>query len=75
MERRKGAKGSEGEHFPPFLPTWRHRKRVGETWGRRIVPMIGLVGGSVFIAVGARTIDAVVGGPLWLGITPGKGPT
>jgi len=49
-------------------------KRVGETWGRRIVPMTGLVGGSVFIAVGARTTDAVVGGLLWLGITPGEEP-
>ena len=35
-------------------------RRLGETWGRRIVPMTGLIGGSVFLAVGARTTDAVV---------------
>ena len=35
-------------------------RRIGAVWGRRLVPMTGLVGGSVFIAVGARTTDAVV---------------
>ena len=35
-------------------------KRLGPAWGRRVVPMAGLVGGSVFIAVGARTANAIV---------------
>ena len=35
-------------------------RRLGETWGRRIVPMAGLIGGSLFISVGARTADGVV---------------
>lgn len=30
-------------------------RRIGPVWGRRAVPMAGLIGGSVFIAVGART--------------------
>ncbi len=30
-------------------------RRIGPGWGRRLVPMAGLVGGSVFIALGART--------------------
>ncbi len=35
-------------------------RRIGPAWGRRLVPMAGLVGGSVFIAVGARTEDPYV---------------
>ena len=35
-------------------------KRLGEAWGRRVVPMTGLIGGSVFIAVGAHTGNALV---------------
>ena len=35
-------------------------RRIGPTWGRRLVPMAGLIGGSVFIAVGARTADPYV---------------
>ena len=35
-------------------------RRIGPTWGRRLVPMAGLVGGSLFIAVGARTEDPYV---------------
>ncbi|MFI5182211.1 MAG: MFS transporter [Thermoanaerobaculia bacterium] len=35
-------------------------RRIGALWGRRLVPMAGLIGGSVFIAVGARTTDAYV---------------
>jgi ACS family glucarate transporter-like MFS transporter len=35
-------------------------KRLGPAWGRRVVPMAGLIGGSVFIAVGARTANAIV---------------
>jgi ACS family glucarate transporter-like MFS transporter len=35
-------------------------RRLGPAWGRRVVPMVGLIGGSVFIAVGARTNDAIV---------------
>ena len=35
-------------------------KRLGEARGRRVVPMAGLVGGSVFIAVGAHTGNAYV---------------
>jgi ACS family glucarate transporter-like MFS transporter len=34
--------------------------RIGPVWGRRVVPMTGLIGGSIFIAVGARTSDPVV---------------
>ncbi len=30
-------------------------RRIGPVWGRRAVPMAGLIGGSVFIAIGART--------------------
>ncbi len=32
-------------------------KRLGSRWGRRIVPMTGLVGGAVFLSAGARTPD------------------
>ena len=35
-------------------------RRLGEARGRRVVPMAGLIGGSVFIAVGARTANAYV---------------
>ncbi len=35
-------------------------KRLGEARGRRVVPMTGLIGGSVFIAVGAHTGNALV---------------
>jgi ACS family glucarate transporter-like MFS transporter len=64
-------------------------KRLGRKWGRRIVPMTGLVGGSVFIAVGARTNDAIVAavclalatalvlsveGPFWATMTELAGP-
>jgi MFS transporter, ACS family, glucarate transporter len=34
--------------------------RMGLTWGRRVVPMTGLVGASVFLAAGARTGNAYV---------------
>ncbi len=30
-------------------------RRIGPLWGRRLVPMAGLLGGSFFIAVGAHT--------------------
>lgn len=64
-------------------------KRIGPAWGRRVVPMVGLVGGSVFIAVGARTTNAVVAavclalatalvlsveGPFWATMTELAGP-
>ena len=64
-------------------------KRLGPAWGRRVVPMAGLVGGSVFIAVGARTTNAVVAavclalatalvlsveGPFWATMTELAGP-
>lgn len=64
-------------------------KRIGPAWGRRAVPMAGLVGGSVFIAVGARTTNAVVAavclalatalvlsveGPFWATMTDLAGP-
>lgn len=64
-------------------------KRIGPAWGRRVVPMAGLVGGSVFIAVGARTTNAVVAavclalatalvlsveGPFWATMTELAGP-
>ncbi len=32
-------------------------KRLGPAWGRRIVPMAGLLGGAVFLSAGARTPD------------------
>ncbi|HQR67521.1 MAG TPA: MFS transporter, partial [Thermoanaerobaculia bacterium] len=35
-------------------------RRLGPVRGRRLVPMAGLVGGSLFIAVGARTAAPVV---------------
>jgi ACS family glucarate transporter-like MFS transporter len=35
-------------------------KRLGPRWGRRVVPMAGLIGGSAFLSVGARTDHAVV---------------
>ena len=35
-------------------------RRIGPAWGRRAVPMAGLIGGSVFISVGARTGDPYV---------------
>jgi ACS family glucarate transporter-like MFS transporter len=35
-------------------------KRLGPTWGRRIVPMAGLLGGAGFLSAGARTPDARV---------------
>ena len=34
--------------------------RLGPAWGRRIVPMAGLVGGAAFLSYGARTPDARV---------------
>ena len=34
--------------------------RLGREWGRRIVPMAGLVGGAGFLSAGARTPDARV---------------
>ena len=34
--------------------------RFGPAWGRRIVPMAGLVGGAAFLSAGARTPDAHV---------------
>lgn len=64
-------------------------KRLGEAWGRRVVPMVGLIGGSVFIAVGARTTNAIVAavclalatalvlsveGPFWATMTELAGP-
>lgn len=33
---------------------------LGFTWGRRAVPMAGMIGASVFLAVGARTPNAYV---------------
>jgi len=35
-------------------------KRLGPAWGRRIVPMAGLIGGAAFLSYGARTPDARV---------------
>ena len=35
-------------------------KRLGPAWGRRIVPMAGLIGGAAFLSFGARTPDARV---------------
>jgi len=35
-------------------------RRIGPLWGRRLVPMGGLVGGSLFIAVGARTSEPYI---------------
>ena len=35
-------------------------KRIGPVWGRRAVPMAGLIGGSVFLAAGARTSDGTI---------------
>jgi ACS family glucarate transporter-like MFS transporter len=64
-------------------------KRLGEAKGRRVVPMAGLIGGSVFIAVGARTANAYVAavclalatalvlsveGPFWATMTELAGP-
>jgi ACS family glucarate transporter-like MFS transporter len=34
--------------------------RLGRAWGRRVVPMAGLVGGAAFLSYGARTPDARV---------------
>ncbi len=34
--------------------------RLGPAWGRRIVPMAGLIGGAAFLSAGARTPDARV---------------
>jgi ACS family glucarate transporter-like MFS transporter len=34
--------------------------RLGPRWGRRIVPMAGLIGGAAFLSYGARTPDARV---------------
>lgn len=30
---------------------------LGAAWGRRMVPLVGLVGGGVFLSLGARTLD------------------
>jgi ACS family glucarate transporter-like MFS transporter len=35
-------------------------KKLGPAWGRRIVPMAGLLGGAGFLSAGARTPDARV---------------
>jgi len=35
-------------------------KRLGPAWGRRLVPMAGLIGGAAFLSYGARTPDARV---------------
>lgn len=34
--------------------------RLGPAWGRRLVPMAGLIGGAAFLSYGARTPDARV---------------
>jgi ACS family glucarate transporter-like MFS transporter len=34
--------------------------RLGPAWGRRLVPMAGLLGGAAFLSAGARTADARV---------------
>ncbi len=34
--------------------------RLGPAWGRRIVPMTGLIGGAAFLSAGARTPDGRV---------------
>lgn len=36
------------------------RTRLGPVWGRRLVPMIGMGGSGIFIAIGAHTPDAYV---------------
>ncbi len=36
-------------------------KRLGPAWGRRIVPMAGLLGGAGFLSAGARTPDPQFG--------------
>ena len=35
-------------------------KKIGPVWGRRTVPMAGLIGGSAFLAAGARTENPYV---------------
>lgn len=35
--------------------------RLGPAWGRRIVPMAGLIGGAAFLSYGARTPDPQIG--------------
>lgn len=35
-------------------------RKLGAPWGRRIVPMAGLLGGAAFLSAGARTPDARV---------------
>jgi ACS family glucarate transporter-like MFS transporter len=35
-------------------------RKLGAAWGRRIVPMVGLLGGAAFLSAGARTPDAQV---------------
>jgi ACS family glucarate transporter-like MFS transporter len=35
-------------------------RKLGAAWGRRIVPMAGLLGGAAFLSAGARTPDARV---------------
>lgn len=62
---------------------------AGRTWGRRAVPMIGLTGSGVFIAIGARTANPyaaafalavatalvlAVEGPFWATMTEVAGP-
>jgi ACS family glucarate transporter-like MFS transporter len=63
--------------------------RLGRPWGRRIVPMVGLLGGAGFLAWGARTPDATVAavclalatalvlsveGPFWAAMMDVAGP-
>jgi ACS family glucarate transporter-like MFS transporter len=40
-----------------IVSDWLVRGRLGPLWGRRLVPMIGMGGSGVFIAVGAHTAD------------------
>ena len=64
-------------------------KRLGSAWGRRIVPMAGLLGGAGFLSAGARTPDARVAavclalatalvlsveGPFWAAMMDVAGP-
>jgi MFS transporter, ACS family, glucarate transporter len=64
-------------------------KRLGPAWGRRIVPMAGLLGGAGFLSAGARTPDARVAavclalatalvlsveGPFWAAMMDVAGP-
>ncbi len=68
---------------------WLVAGRPGPVWGRRIVPLVGLVGSGVFISVGARAVSPYlaagylavatalvlsVEGPFWATMTELAGP-